>query len=230
MTWDASGDQLDPFTYNPSEYGSIATTFGTWTLGGDPSGIGGPLRERTGWRYRGGLTNTAWNLTWDCVTNPDPYVDATINVTNTSSSTQTFWVYMPLLIAPPIPGGTLMDGWVSAVVSDQDFSGSALLSATATDPIYQGYIDTVALGNATMWSPGYSLLAPPFGAANDNNSFLNLLGPAANTEIALRLMFQLSPGDSASVTGTFEIRPIPGPAGLSLLAIVGAVATRRRRR
>lgn len=224
MQWDASNDSLSPNTYNPALFGTL--DFGTWVLGSnDPSQPGGYLRERTGWRYQGGLENSAWNMSWDCVVNEDPFVDATINVTNTSAVVQTFWVYMPLAINPAIPGATNMSGSVSAVLSSNTFGG-ATLANNGVIPIYQGYID----GNvvATMWN-NYSLNAPAFGSANDNSQFGVVAGPGANNEIALRLQFTLSPGDSASVTGIFEIQAIPAPAGLAVLTLAGLFGTRRRR-
>ena len=227
MTWDASGDNLDPYQYEPSEYGSME--FGTWTLpGGTGWDPGAASHTRTGWRYQGELNNTAWHMSWDCVANADPFVDATINVTNSSNSTQTFWIYMPLLIAPPIPGGTVMAGSVSAAVSDQNFDG-ATLAATTLEPIFQGSIDTIPQANATIWNPGYSLSAPSFGAASDSSSFNSASGPAALTEIAVKLKFTLSAGDSASVTGTFDVQAVPGPAGLAAFAMFGAFGRRRRR-
>ena len=228
MTWDASGDSLDPYQYDPSEYGSMQ--FGTWTL---PGGTGwdpdAQSHVRTGWRYQGELNSTEWHMSWDCVANADPFVDATINVTNSSNSTQTFWIYMPLLINPAIVGPTTMAGSVSAAVSDQNFDG-ATLAATAVEPVFQGFVDTLPQPNATIWNPGYSLSAPSFGAANDSSSFNNALGPPALTEIAVKLKFTLSAGDSASVTGTFDIQAVPGPAGLSAFAIFAAFGGRRRRR
>lgn len=225
MTWDASGDSLDPFSYDPGQYG--VPQFGTFILGG-PAGP----RERTGWRYQGVLNGESWGLEWDCVVNADPFVDATINVVNNSLSTQTFWVYMPLTISPPIGPATVMDGSVSAVVSDQNADG-ATLGTTATDPVYRAYIDPAFAQDPsavvqTLWNPGYSLSAGSFSSNNDTNGFSNVLGPAANNQIAILLRFTLSPGDSASVTGIFEVQ-IPGPAGVVLLA-GGMLIGRRRRR
>ena len=224
MQWDASADSLAPNTYNPANFGSMQ--FGTFVLGSnDPSQPGGYLRERTGWRFQGGLENSLWDLSWDCVVNEDPFVDATINVTNNSAVVQTFWVYMPLAINPAIPGGTLMSGSVSAVLSSNTFGGASLTNNPGF-PVYEAYIDNAPV--ATMWN-NYSLAAAPFGSNNDNNTFGVIAGPAANNEIALRLRFDLSPGDSASVTGIFEIQPIPAPAGLAVLALAGVCVGRRRR-
>lgn len=227
MTWDASNDQVEPYTYDPFDFGT--REWGTWTLGGGPNGEGGTPRTRTGWRYIGDRSDFAWTLGWDCVVNEDPYVDATINVTNNSASEQVFWVYMPLNIVPSIPGQTLMTSYVSAVVSDQTFD-FAVFDTDGVNPVFQGYIDGTALGaEAQLWQPGYSLTAGPFGSANDDETLADQLGPGANNQIALRLQFRLSPGDSASVTGTFEVQPVPGPAVLSLFAVVAALGSRRRR-
>lgn len=227
MVWDATGDNVDPYSYDPAEYGTMQ--FGTWTLAGgtglDPNASS---HIRTGWRYQGELSSTDWSMSWDCVANADPFVDATINVTNNSATTQTFWIYMPLAISPPIVPGTTMAGSVSAVVQDNTFDG-ATLAASPLSPVFQGYIDTLPQGNATLWNPGYTLNAPTIGAANDSSSFNGAFGPPALSEIAIRLQFTLSPGDSASVTGTFDVLPVPGPAGLTVLAMFAAFGRRRRR-
>lgn len=223
MTWDATGDQQGPLNYDPLIYGTAS--WGTFNLGG-PAGA----RTRTGWRYEGGFSGTdnAWTLSWDCVVNPDPFVDATINVTNNSLLPQTFLVIMPLAIAPAIPDGTIMNGSVSAIVTDGNFDGTALLTASGLDPVYRAFIDNNQV--ASMWT-GYALAAIGPGNSNsDSLSFTNQPGPPANNEIKIILQFNLSPGDSASLTGIFDIQPIPGPAGLSILAIFTAFGARRRRR
>jgi uncharacterized protein (TIGR03382 family) len=227
MLWDATGDTTDPFYYDPSDFGSME--FGTWVLeGGWAQDPGAETHTRTGWRYQGNIVGENWLVEWDCVANADPFVDATITVTNNSAAVQTYTMYMPLLIAPPIFGGTSMSGFVSAGVTDGTFD-SATLGTTLVDPVFQGYIDTVAIPNATLWNPGYTLVAPtPFSSNSDSDSFLGAAGPAALAEIAVRLTFTLTPGDSASVTGQFDV--VPGPGALAVFAVYGLVAGRRRRR
>jgi MYXO-CTERM domain-containing protein len=224
MTWDASLDTLDPDTYNPDEFQTQQTAWGTWQVGG---------QDYTGWRYVGGLTNEFWTLTWDCIVNEDPFVVATINVTNNAASTQNFSNYMSLPISGPI-NPTLMNGSVSAgLVNNSPFATSATL-ASGVDPIYQAFIDPSAnppasSASRTMWN-GFSLTAPQFvGAANANDAFAGEIGPGAFSSIALKLQFDLSAGDTASVTGIFEITEVPGPAGLAVFALFGLVGTRRRR-
>jgi hypothetical protein len=228
MTWDASGDAISPFTYNPDQWFTTPTAFGTWHLGGTQLNPG-PVRDVTGWRYRGELAgvSNAWSLTWDCVYNPDPFVDATINVTNNSAATQTFVIFMPLNIVPVGPNSQ-MDGSVSASLSSQSFFNPAMLAATAGESVYQAYIDGGLV--RTLWDPGYSLTAAPLASAGDTTNFGNEVGPAAGAQIALQLKFTLSPGDSASVTGIFNIVPVPGPGGLAVFGLFGAMLGGRRRR
>lgn len=217
MVWDASGDSTDPYTYNPAEYGSVE--WGTWQLGG-PAGD----RTRTGWRYQGVLTGSddQWRVDWDCVANSDPFVDATIVVTNTDIVTHTYTMFMPLAIVPIAPV-TSMSGSVSSTLVGAPFVGGAL--AAGLSPVYQGYIDG---GNvANLWNPGYVLATTD--SDSDTTAFGSTPGPAALTTIAIKLEFTLTAGSSATVTGIFDIQAVPAPAGLALLGLAGITRGRRRR-
>jgi hypothetical protein len=226
MTWDASLDALNPDTYSPDEHATTATSWSTVFMNGT---------EYTGWRYIGGITNELWTLTWDCIVNDDPFVVATINVTNNAASTQNFSNYMSLPIAGTYDP-TLMNGSVSAgLVNNGAFSTGASLAANA-DPIYQAFIDPGAnppasSASRTMWNPGFSLNANPGTpslAAND--AFAGEIGPGAFSSIALKLQFDLSAGDTATVTGIFQIAEVPGPGALALFAAFGVLTGGRRRR
>jgi hypothetical protein len=226
MTWDASGDVQGPDTYDPTIHQTQQTQWGTWEVGGD---------SWTGWRYIGGITNEFWTLTWDCIVNDDPFVVATINVQNTSGATQNFSNFMNLGIAGTYDP-TLMNGSVSAgLTNGSPLTTGATLSAGA-DPIYQAFIDPganppAASAARTIWNSGYSLSASQLqGSASDNAAFANEIGPGAFTSIGLKLQFNLTPGDSASVSGIFQIEQVPGPASLAVFAIFGAISGGRRRR
>lgn len=237
MTWDATGDpQTTPFSYNPEHFASTPASFGTWQMGGTAQNPG-PVREVTGWRYRGGFNESSanlWSLTWDCVLDPDPFVDATINVTNNSGSEQTFIIFMPLNIINVDPSSQ-MDGSVSASLSSQSFLNPATLKADApglgAESVYQAYINGSLV--RSLWNPGYTLTAAPLASAGDTTNFGNEIGPGASgptPTLGLQLKFRLSAGDSASVTGIFNIVPVPGPASLAVFGVFGLVAGGRRRR
>jgi len=223
MTWDASADTTDPQTYNPDDFQTQQTSWGTWQVDG---------QQWTGWRYVGGLSNEFWTLTWDCIVNDDPFVVATINVTNNAASTQSFSNYMSLPIGVQV-NPAVMNGSVSAnLINNSPFSSGASL-ASGADPIYQAFLDPganppAASAARTMWN-GFSLTTPQFvpnGTAND--AFAGEIGPPALSSIALRLAFDLSAGDTASVTGVFEVL-VPGPAGFAAFAVFGMIGRRRRR-
>jgi hypothetical protein len=226
MTWDASGDPVGPDTYNPNDHQSSPATWGTWQVEG---------QSWTGWRYVGGIQSEHWILTWDCIVNDDPFVVASINVQNISGATQNYSNFMSLGIAGTYDP-TLMSGSVSAGLTNGNPLGSGATLSAGADPIYQAFVDPGANPPAssaarTIWDSGYTLSAAQgTGSNSDNASFANEIGPGAFTSIGLKLQFNLTPGDSASVTGIFNIEQVPGPAGLALFAVVGAISGRRRRR
>src|SRR5690606_12806773 len=101
----------------------------------------------------------------------------------------------------------------------------------AGDPIYSAFIDGAQ--QHSLMDAAYSLTASPFSSNSDTETFgmpMPLVGPDAINEIAVWLKFELSPGDTATVVGSFYVVPIPAPASLPLLAAMGLFAGARRRR
>ena len=210
MTWDASNDTVGAQDYNWEQYGQL-------TDNGDDS------FTYVGELYGG---NDLWRLTWDCTFDPDPFVTANIVVTNNDVNPQNFSLLMTLPIAPAVPSPTI-DGSVSGTLTDLGANG-AQVNALTGGSIYTSFID----GNIeeTLLNDPFSVAIPFGGAAVGPAAF----GPqaaaeaSADTSIAILLEFQLSPGDSASFTSIFNV--VPGPGGLSMLAVMGLFSRGRRRR
>jgi len=118
-------------------------------------------------------------------------------------------------------GGSVTDG----------NGGGATVAAPAGGSIYTSIIDNVDF---------QKLHLAPFsqGAANFSSSNVpvadfgqpipNFPGPAALTNIGIRLNFTLTAGDSASFTSNFVV--VPEPATLSVLGLAGVALLARRRR
>jgi len=218
-TWDCMGDAAGSQTFDPADYGSA-----------DEDGNGNT-------HYMGGLPQTeTWGMEWDSLANPDPYVDAALTVTNFSDQYQTFFLLMTLDSIDVIEPNTLMNGGVAATVTNNQFEGGATVRAVAGGSIFKAFID---LNNpmtdvpvATLWDDPFDLtVIGGLSTLSDDLQFGDPspdLGPPAYSSISIILQFEVSPGDSASVSGIFNIEPVPGPGGLALLAVVGLIRRRRR--
>lgn len=214
--WDASNDGAASLEYDPADFGSVIDN-------GDGSHT-----------YEGGLTSTFWDFSWNLTVDADPFVDAAIQVTNTSNVTSTFSLLMVLPIVPQLPT-TLMNGSAGITVTNNGFDDPATISPVAGDSIYSAYVDYVdefSAPEATLFGGGYSLSAGPLGTESDSDSFgdpIPVGGPAANNNIAIRLEFELTPGDQASISSLFNIIAVPTPGALALLGVAGLAGRRRRR-
>lgn len=240
MTWDASLDNVGPDTYDWNTYGNFPV-FGSY------NDI--PLSDVTwtGWNYTGVLAglNNEWTLQWNCVFNNDvggvatgggSFVTANIVVTNNDQfNTQNFSLLMTLpvnrALLTPLERGSIV-GTVTDLTLDD-----ATVFAPSGGQIYTPLIDGVAE------APGL-LMVDPFSQSAGGVLNTSTVGPAdfgvptpvlanaaaVNSTISIILDFDLTGGDSAQFTAIFEVLPIPGPGGLPVLAALGLLAGRRRRR
>lgn len=223
MVWDASGDSVGAFTYNPSDFGESVNN-------GDGS-----------WSYTGGIVGESWEMSWICDANDNQplnsgggmaFVDAEIVVTNTSDSVQTFSMLMSLNLASSISAPITADGSAGYTLTNVSPFGDATIAAPTGGSLYKGFVDVVdpfvdpAIGSLYD-APFSDTVTGGFATTSSNDAFGTTDPGSADTNIAVLLTFELSPGDSASVVGTLVV--VPGPGALALLAMGGFAGRRRRR-
>jgi hypothetical protein len=176
-----------------------------------------------------------WDLdTWNITLNPDPYVNAALAVTNTTGMTQNFLLEVILPISHTVGPPVRMLGSVGGSVTDANVSGSATVGLVVGNALYSAIIDanTVRTLNAnlplTVTPHGNTATIGPdrFGIP----TLEVLTNTTATTNIAIRLRFSLTAGDSASLTSVFSIIPEPSTALLMGFGLLGLLAAGRRRR
>src|SRR5262245_9330353 len=170
---------------------------------------------------------------WDSQFNTDPFVTNNFNVTNNSAGTLIFdvTVTQPVVVTGP---QTAMSGSVGITLTNT--TGTAVLTDAGAD-VYRALIDG-AVVRALLPAPYTLTCTPPFCSTTDSDDFGIFpnppeIGPQANTDIAIRIRFALSPGDSAGITSVFNIEAVPETSTAAILAIglIGlAIAARRSAR
>jgi hypothetical protein len=216
------------------------------SVGGNPYSLGDLTTTYVGDGNSGTYTLSAPKVTpngtisaWSSYYNVDPQVSNNFTVVNTTGVAQIFTVSVTSPIAPVAPT-SLMRGSIGITLTDEgplvgdETDGSALLTSVLSTDVYQAFLDGALV-------PVQTLLLDPYtqscGLANCTQvataSFgipVRIPGPGATTSMGITVQFELSPGDSAAVTSTFNIIPVPEPStalgfGLGLLGL--AVARRR---
>ncbi len=216
-----------------------------WNVHGALNGYGdytvpGSERIWTGWNYTGelvGSTKTGtWQLDWNCVftenAGGDAFVTANIVVTNADIVNQNFSLLMTLPTG--VLGIVTERGSIVGTITDLNVNDATVFAPVGAR-IYTPMID----GSPEV--PGY-LMTDPFQESAGGPLFSGIVGPAdfgipaavdasqtVDSSIGILLDFDLTAGDAASFTAIFEVL-IPAPAGLPILAALGLMAGRRRRR
>ena len=224
----------DTVTYDWTQFGTLYGN-GDWNVPGSEA-------IWSGWNYSGTLVGDggAWQFDWVTVFSSNAgvagggaFVTANIVVTNNDIVNQNFSLLMTL------PTGVLgtMNERGSIVGTITDLGGNdATVFAPDGGQIYTPMIDGLAE------VPGF-LMGDGFSESAGGGFFSNSVGPAdfglpipvaasqdVDSSIGILLSFVLTAGDAASFTAIFEVVPVPGPAGLPILAAAGLLAGRKRRR
>jgi len=167
-----------------------------------------------------------WDYDWMITANADPFIESVFTITNLTGGTQTFNVSFGLPISPGFnpayKSGSLDIGF-------EDTGGSAGAGVTLNS--WDGLID----GSSAMTLFAASIPCAGSGCTGSigpvsDGPLLHIAG--VSTDIGLAMNFDLSAGDTITVTTRFEVTPVPLPAavwlfGSGMLGIIGI--TRRKK-
>ena len=158
----------------------------------------------------------------------DPKIFATVDVLNTAVATQQFTATFTLLGVGTSGSPTTALGGIAGGATDND-GNTATIAAVSGSAIISHLIDNAVFIQGGLFP--FSFTEPnPFESANfPDANFGPLAAPAIVNSIGLKLDFTLTGQDSASMSGTWELKPIPEP-GTALLLGLGLVLIARRER
>lgn len=200
---------LKPFDYNNmSTTVNVAADGKTFTMMGSDMGS-----------MNGGMV-PVWDYDWMLTANADPFIESTFTITNLTSSTQTFNVNFNLPVTPPFSPG-FKSGSLGINFIDTNNDGSA----SATLNYWNGLIDGA---NALQL---FTFSIPCSGVGCSGNIAPVSTGPVlhaagVNSTLDLNMSFDLTAGDTMTVSTRFEVSPVPVPAaawlfGSGLLGLFG---------
>lgn len=161
---------------------------------------------------------------------PDPFISSFFTINNLTNNLQPYTV-TALLPTIALPSPTSVFGSTTGTVGDGDglidqFGNGATVRTLAGAPYYEALVDGAGV---QQLYPDFSSHAAPQGFVQSipNVPFGPQAGPALVGQIGIRNSFELTPGDNASFTSTFNI--IPAPSGIAALGMLGLAVARRRR-
>ncbi len=222
-----------------SSASAVSFTLGVWQNGEqlgevDETALGcGSTGDFTATCNGGGATFGDLHIdNWSMLVDEDPVVTGITAVTNNSLLTQTYTLIFTLSVLPVTPS-SLIGGSIAGSVTDNNGDG-ATLATTLGDSIYKAQIDASNVAGGSLYTNGSviagSFLSNTLAPVAFGTPIPSLPGPAALTDIGIRLKFTLTPGDSASFTSNFVVLPIPEPGMATLLGLgFGLLGVARKR-
>ena len=176
-----------------------------------------------------------YSIDWDVTYDPDPFIDAVLNLTNNQATTQTFSISLNLPIFPAVTPDGFEFGDLSITGTDDSGDGSLLIDNFVWEGILDGNTGTPS------YTP-FSVAGGMLSCGGGTDCSLNittipstgpteLIGFPVNSTMGIEISFDLSAGDTITIDTRYEIQAVPVPAALPLLvsALAGMTITSRRR-
>jgi hypothetical protein len=186
----------------------------------------------------------SFNCTWSITVNPDPQITSTFTLTNISGVTQNFVMNVTLPIAAigpaTVQGGYFGDAVNGTTYTDANGDSNVTLNTVGANPFYQALVNGIASQSLGSFGPlGLNANGGPGVQGNLSQQLWGTPIPSApfgpaSVNIRIRWQFSLTPGDSVSTQGFFQVEQggvtTPEPAMLVLvgLGLAGLVAARKR--
>ncbi|MBI1194976.1 MAG: hypothetical protein GC138_03925 [Gammaproteobacteria bacterium] len=157
-----------------------------------------------------------WQYDWNLSVTTDPTISGLFSITNLTASTQHFDVSLYLPVASGF-SPALQSGSVGLTLTDTNSDGQAQLDTQS----WTGLIDASAAMSLFTTDP---LMCFGFGGTGCSASIAPVSSGPLNYAIgiqnsmAIDLAFNLSAGDTVSVTTHYSVSPVPVPAAVWLFA------------
>lgn len=169
----------------------------------------------------------SYDASWAFTVNPDPNITGSFTLTNLSPSAQTFTISISLGIATFGPSIAII-GDVTAPSALTDNSGDgAIVQSVGSNSIYDALINGISV-HTLLDAPQLFQISPGPGPSSipiPSSSFSDTLAQSATGNIQIRDEFNLTSGDTFSLTESFSVQPagnVSEPATLALLGLAFA--------